>query len=162
LPNVGGANLAGDSISNSIEPIAKQVRPAQGRSLPQQDKKGRLEGVLDVLLTPEDTPADPRHHAPVPPHDRREGTGILARQVIAQQALVGRFTFAAWAGNVLHGAFNLREASPSIALTGHWFYAPEGGEGSGAAAGFGSFDPVVIVAFITGRDDLFQRGSRRL
>ena len=82
-------------------------------------KKGRLECVLYVLLTPEDTPADPRHHAPVPPHDRREGTGILARHVIAQQALVRRFTLAAWAGNVLHGTFNVRETIPSIALTAH-------------------------------------------
>src|SRR5208282_1903408 len=106
LPNVRGANLAGDSISNSIEPIAKQVRPTQGRSLPQEDKKGRLECVLYVLLAPEDTPADPRHHAPMPPHDRCECTGILARHVIAQQALVRRFTLAARAVKVLHGASN--------------------------------------------------------
>ena len=65
----------------------------------------------------------------MPPHDRRECTGILARHVIAQQALVRRFTLAAWAGNVLHGTFNVRETSPSIALTAHWFYAHEGGEG---------------------------------
>jgi hypothetical protein len=55
----------------------------------------------------------------VPPHDRRECAGILARHVIAQQALVRRFTLAAWAGNVLHGAFNVRETSTSIALTVH-------------------------------------------
>ena len=115
LANVRGANLAGDSNSNSIEPVAKQVRPAQRRSLPHEDKKGRLECVVDVLLTPEDTPADARDHAPVPPHDRRKCAGIPARHVIAQQALVGRFALTIRAGNVLHGSFNVRETPPSMA-----------------------------------------------
>ena len=40
---------------------------------------------------------------------------VLARHVIARHGAKSiEFTLAAWAGNVLHGTFNVRETSPSI------------------------------------------------
>ncbi|MEJ7639241.1 MAG: hypothetical protein WKF75_15020 [Singulisphaera sp.] len=52
-------------------------RPRDRAGLAGQDQEGRLEGVLDVVLVPQDRPAGRQDHRPVPGHQRSNAATSL-------------------------------------------------------------------------------------
>src|SRR5215831_17414043 len=70
----------------------KLSEPKQGEffRLARQDEEGGLEGVLGVLLVPQQPPARRQHHWSVPAQQFSEGRPVPARDEASQQFPVGR------------------------------------------------------------------------
>jgi hypothetical protein len=104
LPLGGGRpGLQGRLVSHAIEPVGQQLPGSNRRCLTDEDKEGGLEGVLGIVVVPENTAAHPPDHRPMPLHKGCESRLVTAADVVLQQLAIGQArTVPQDAAEVLH------------------------------------------------------------
>src|SRR5262249_19071321 len=101
-------------VGHAVKPVGDPLPRPNRRRLADQDEERRLEGVLGVVVIPEDAPAHAPDHRAVPPHQRFEGRPRAAADEALQQLPVGEGSFFA----AQQGLAQLRDQSIQGAI-GH-------------------------------------------
>ena len=73
-----------------MQPAAQRVAATDRSGLARQDEERRLEGVLDVVLVPQDGAAGGRDHRPVPRHQGGEGRPVAVGGIAGQELTVAQ------------------------------------------------------------------------
>jgi hypothetical protein len=71
-PGRAGFRSYRDSMGDPVEPVAYEIAIADCTGAPNQDQKSGLEGILNVLIVVENSPANAQDHRPVSCHQSGE------------------------------------------------------------------------------------------
>jgi hypothetical protein len=87
LPPRGGLGpgLAGDALSDRVQPASQRSRASKGAAPAGQDQEGCLEGILRSVGIAEHAPAHREHHGAMPLHQQGEGGFIALMEEMPQQ-----------------------------------------------------------------------------
>src|SRR5947199_4834674 len=77
--------MTGRAISDAVQPVADHAARPHIRRLTHQHEKRGLKRILGVLLVPEHTAADAKHHWPVPAYEGGERVLVAPREIMLQE-----------------------------------------------------------------------------
>jgi hypothetical protein len=86
-PAASRPDSAGGPVGDTVQPARQRSVLADGSHPSRQDEEGGLEGVLGVLLVPEQSPANAQHHRPVSAQDDRERRRVSGEELLHQFAI---------------------------------------------------------------------------